>query len=340
MVPALLSALIGGASALGGSVLSYAGQNHANAQALANVREQNAWQERMWHLANKYNDPSAQVERMKQAGINPAMALGSITPGVAQSMSAPAPAGAGNAGAELGRGISNAGQMALQAYQQSRLNESSIALQTAQADKLSADADRIRTLLPDEQKNIQEQTSNLKKQGYMYGTQAWLFRSQAIQNEELTEVKKNQILADIEVSWSKVRQTDLAMKIDQFNLDFILPEQRNQMRALTKQALAQTAYLYSGVALNAAQVSNVFQDTLLKKAQEAGVKLSNEQVKKITSHIDKDHAVERQLKRALITSEGKKVNLMDSQEDKNRVETFTSILNGIANGAKAVASFM
>lgn len=42
-----------------------------NAFARKNAREQRAWQEKIWHLQNAYNAPSAMKERMLAAGLNP-----------------------------------------------------------------------------------------------------------------------------------------------------------------------------------------------------------------------------------------------------------------------------
>lgn len=43
----------------------------------------------MWNAENEYNDPSAQMQRYRDAGINPYMATGQISSGTASSMTAP-----------------------------------------------------------------------------------------------------------------------------------------------------------------------------------------------------------------------------------------------------------
>lgn len=52
-----------------------------------------AWQEKMWHMQNEYNSPKAQIARIKEAGLNPAMmyANGSAGGASASVPSAPAP---------------------------------------------------------------------------------------------------------------------------------------------------------------------------------------------------------------------------------------------------------
>lgn len=60
----------------------------ANAQNYRMFQEQNAFNVDMWNKQNAYNTPSAQVERLKAAGINPAAVFGSIGSGqVAGSLS-------------------------------------------------------------------------------------------------------------------------------------------------------------------------------------------------------------------------------------------------------------
>lgn len=47
----------------------------------ANMQAQNEWNIQQWERENAYNDPSAQMERYIQAGINPVWALGNGDPG-------------------------------------------------------------------------------------------------------------------------------------------------------------------------------------------------------------------------------------------------------------------
>ena len=47
------------------------------------------WQEKMWNAQNEYNSPQSQISRLQAAGLNPALAYGSITDGAASSVAAP-----------------------------------------------------------------------------------------------------------------------------------------------------------------------------------------------------------------------------------------------------------
>lgn len=120
IMSALLPFVIGGTSALNG-YLNYQSSkqaNEANLQAvretnqtnkdiaaannewsLAAMREQNEWNRQqavdMFRMENEYNSPSLQMQRLRDAGINPAVALGGSTTSIANSGDASTPTAAG-----------------------------------------------------------------------------------------------------------------------------------------------------------------------------------------------------------------------------------------------------
>lgn len=74
---ALGAALIsGGASLLGNAVNAFS-QNQANKQSMKIARYQNAWNLEQWNRENAYNLPTAQMARLKAAGLNPNLVYGS-----------------------------------------------------------------------------------------------------------------------------------------------------------------------------------------------------------------------------------------------------------------------
>lgn len=96
------SAITAGASLLGGLIGNNRQSKNIDKQIAAQKEEnqknreynlmlahkQNAWNVEQWERENEYNDPSAQMERMKKAGINPDLAVS----GGAQNLSAASPA--------------------------------------------------------------------------------------------------------------------------------------------------------------------------------------------------------------------------------------------------------
>lgn len=73
MDPTIGAALIKGAGDLISGFLGSSAQESANQTNIQLQREQQAWQESMWNKQNEYNSPVAQIKRMKEAGLNPAL---------------------------------------------------------------------------------------------------------------------------------------------------------------------------------------------------------------------------------------------------------------------------
>lgn len=61
--------------ALGTAVYNRQTQNSVNRLNVALAGQQNAWNLAQWMRENSYNDPSAQVKRLREAGLNPALAM-------------------------------------------------------------------------------------------------------------------------------------------------------------------------------------------------------------------------------------------------------------------------
>lgn len=93
IAPVALAA-IGAAAAKGiGSLVGNASQNRTNARIASQTNQANMqiaadanrWNESMWNKQNAYNDPKAQMNRWRSAGINPYFALGNMDAGLAQT---------------------------------------------------------------------------------------------------------------------------------------------------------------------------------------------------------------------------------------------------------------
>lgn len=73
-----VSGAISGGFGLIGSALNY----HFNKKL---QEQQNEYNLNMWNLQNEYNSPAAQMRRYEEAGLNPALMYGQVTPGNAAS---------------------------------------------------------------------------------------------------------------------------------------------------------------------------------------------------------------------------------------------------------------
>ena len=76
---AFLAPLIAGGASLIGSAINKSSQSSANRQNLELAKYQNSWNLQQWQRENVYNDPSAQMLRLKNAGLNPNLVYGSGT---------------------------------------------------------------------------------------------------------------------------------------------------------------------------------------------------------------------------------------------------------------------
>ncbi len=83
-----IGAIIGGLGSLAGSMIGANAQRRANIQNMQLAKYQNNWQTaenekayarsvEMWNMQNAYNAPTAQMSRLRQAGLNPNLVYGS-----------------------------------------------------------------------------------------------------------------------------------------------------------------------------------------------------------------------------------------------------------------------
>ena len=57
----------------------------ANRLNMQMQQNQNAWNERMWHMNNEYNTPANQIKRLKEAGLNPDLMYGNPSQGTSSA---------------------------------------------------------------------------------------------------------------------------------------------------------------------------------------------------------------------------------------------------------------
>lgn len=83
-----IGAIIGGLGSFAGSMIGANAQRRANIQNMQLAKYQNNWQTaenekayarsvEMWNMQNQYNSPTAQMSRLRQAGLNPNLVYGS-----------------------------------------------------------------------------------------------------------------------------------------------------------------------------------------------------------------------------------------------------------------------
>ena len=69
------AAIIAGILAVVGGLISYASSERTNQESLSRQLQNQDWQEQMMDKQNEYNSPSAQMQRLSEAGINPSVSF-------------------------------------------------------------------------------------------------------------------------------------------------------------------------------------------------------------------------------------------------------------------------
>ena len=98
-------AVLGAVSSMATSAIgSLFGMNEAEKNRKFNAEQaqlQRDWQEKMWNLSNEYNSPLQQMQRFKEAGLNPNLVYGDG----AKSLAAQVGSGAAASSSAVGRGV-------------------------------------------------------------------------------------------------------------------------------------------------------------------------------------------------------------------------------------------
>lgn len=166
----------------------YLGTNYQATEA-ADV----AWQRQldMWNMTNAYNDPSAMMQRLRNAGLNPDLAMGSPVNVSAEAGQPPV--------AQTGRGSGNP----ISDFMSLRLNQANLDLLRAQQRDLEASAglkseqaESERSLRDARYRNLEAATSNLVKQNE--GIQAnieRLSKENQLTGEQISKIKFDRMMA-------------------------------------------------------------------------------------------------------------------------------------------------
>lgn len=169
--------------------------------------QQNAWNEEMWNKQNEYNTPEAQVQRMRDAGLNP-MFYGLDGTGNAGSLTAAQPLGYDRASAsQLVNPIGS-----LLSGMEERAKVDNIIADTAK--KTEETTTEVYHRL-----NIQQQTENLKEQANNIKAQFKLTEAQTKQVEKAVEwadrlntAAEHQSQASAALSESQKKRVDELLK--------------------------------------------------------------------------------------------------------------------------------
>lgn len=157
-IGSIIGSAVGGVVSGVGNVYS---QIQANNQNKELVRETNAqqkelfnrslaWSEDMWNKSNAYNEPSAQVDRLLKAGINPAYVLGNGSMAEASPMSSPSAPSLTPPQVDAVNfdSVGAAAQNGVNTLMQSRMNDAQIGYVNAQRGKVENESAQLAQSMP------------------------------------------------------------------------------------------------------------------------------------------------------------------------------------------------
>lgn len=224
------SLISGGASLLGGLFGSSSSKKAAQAQLQA-VREtnalnkelayqQNEWNLQQWNRQNEYNTPAAQMQRYRDAGINPYFAAGNISGGNAEGTLSSADLAnqqpvtsplQGQAGQILGSAFSQAGQFGTTAFYDNQIKaEQAKNLQLKNAFDAQSLVERVNALRYD---NKAKQMANEVYNGSM----------QSLMNITKNQERQSYIKTAVDALQQVGTSYDVAMK--SFQQKYLQPQQ-------------------------------------------------------------------------------------------------------------------
>ena len=246
--PIVGGALVTGASSLLSSIFGTKSQSDANKTNMKIAQMNNEWSERMmekqnqydidmWNRNNEYNSASAQVERLKDAGLNPALFMGSGAAGQASggsSVGLPSPTSAKVEPIQYG-GYVDAVKSSLEYALSIQKTQADIDFMRTQSDVMKAEAaqkiaesvERTRgTKYDTDFKQLMESTRvSIENEDYL----------SRVQNREIGEINKilmgqTRILNDIQITHLPDQmKADIALKLAQAE-SLTMPELAKELK--------------------------------------------------------------------------------------------------------------
>lgn len=298
MNPQIGAAVISGASSLFGNLFGGYSQKKQNEFQAAEAAKQRAWQQEMMKVQNQwnsaqwekeagYNSAAAQVERFKDAGINPALAMTSgADAGQASSQQSAAPASAPNmpntaaftpdmSGFETAAGlIYNMSKQRAEVNLMDKQAEN-VGLNSKQA---QADFDFFMDSYTDRLKGLKLSNKNqrLANENLELGN---LFQRRTMEDRIAQESEKR--------IYMNAQNTMMSLNIKEKEIlnKYLDQQQQAELALKIQKHVDMVERLRMDRKLNDAQVKKLLQDVAESEARTSGIKLDNEQKQAIMGHI-------------------------------------------------------
>lgn len=255
--------------------------NRLNMQMQQN---QNAWNERMWHMNNEYNTPANQLKRLKEAGLNPDLMYGNPSQGTSASPAQGTTPSHAEAFQSLGFGdmFSNAQQLMMQ----KKANDAQIKLMNSQAEQMEVETQLKKKDLGTYDKRFElvkqaADDASKKIMSDIQVNQQSINESVARVNEIAAREKLTLEQAATEVVNRAFLEESFQERLEQIRL------QNNLTRAQANQLIAATKLLLEQVVTEQAKQANIQADTNYKNAQIISIGIQdNLSVTKLASMIE------------------------------------------------------
>lgn len=222
MDPIIGAGLISAGASLLGNLFGAGSQSSANKQNLKIMREQQAWQEKMWNKQNEYNTPENQLSLYQDAGYNPLTALNAMS-GNSSAGSVGTVQSAQMQAADFS-GFGQAGQAIANAMMQKELIQSQIDLNNANAGKSKAETEWTKLKGEIEQQRLTIEQNMSEAQINQYNANISYIKSQ----KEYTDTLKD-------FTDSQIQRFDMLTPL----VYLMTAEQINEIRAHCKLMIAQ-----------------------------------------------------------------------------------------------------
>lgn len=226
------AAAIAGASSIIGTGLSTLGAGQMNQRAVRYAREARAEDIKQWHLQNYYNSPKQQMQRLREAGLNPNLVYGNGG-GIIASTSAPP-----TKVPELTNTLASMQQLsavpAISAYQDMRVKNAQIANTKALTELTEQKriTEAINQGLKASQTAKNEFNLGLAKQVEKYSLQAAEYSVINAQRDAMLKETNNRIMQEMQPYNIAEKQANINVKIPESKLKNMELNYEKELREL------------------------------------------------------------------------------------------------------------
>lgn len=293
MAGELASAAISGGSGLLGNILDWFSNKATNKTNLKINQMNNEFNEKMmerqlayntdmWNKQNEYNDPSAQVERLKRAGINPVMAMQGNPQNTAASAMGVNPASASSAAPQQAwqpsmEGIAQGAQMLYERRLQSaKVREAEAYASVAEQDAIQRGIDN-ETRARDNISRIRLTESQEKdlREKWRLQQERWLEEQKLIGAQFLTEQSRRRM---IDLQTEGINLQNIAQSIQNDNLPAVL-------KMNLAQAAADIALKVAQKGLTERQAEHEIEKQIETQERSLGYRIDSETKAELKEHL-------------------------------------------------------